>query len=186
MDGRNYVLEPLTQREAEFLHLLVEGLSNREIAQALVITPGTVKWYNKQLFSKLGVHSRSQAVDRAREMGLLENTRKASPKEIPQLALPSGIVTFLFTDIEGSTLLWDTIPDAMRLSLERHNTILNKAITAHCGQVYKIIGDAFQDSSEGWVRNALDKQRFRSNTLIFLNSKFLEFYSQWVLTSPFT
>lgn len=96
MDGRNYVLEPLTQREAEILHLLAEGLSNREIAQAIVIASGTVKWYNKQLFSKHGVHCRSQAVDRAREMVLLENTRKASPKEIPQLALPSGIVTFFY------------------------------------------------------------------------------------------
>jgi predicted ATPase/class 3 adenylate cyclase len=59
-------------------------------------------------------------------------------------ALPSGVVTFLFTDIEGSTRLWDTLPEAMRQSLETHNTILNQAITTHGGQVYKVIGDAFQ------------------------------------------
>lgn len=111
MDGRNYVLEPLTQREAEILHLLAEGLSNCEIAQALVIAPGTVKWYNKQLFSKLGVHSRSQAVDRAREMVLLENTRKASPKEIPQLASPSGIVTFFLQILKAA--LCSGIPSQM-------------------------------------------------------------------------
>lgn len=61
-----------------------------------------------------------------------------------KIALPSGIVTFLYTDIEGSTLLWDTMPDAMRMSLEMHNTILNESITAHGGKVYKVIGDAFQ------------------------------------------
>jgi len=144
MYGNETLLEPLTQRELEILRLLAQGLSNREIAQALVIAPGTVKWYNKQLYSKLGVHNRSQAVDMARKMGLLEDTGTASPKRPSKLALPSGIVTFLFTDIEGSTLLWDTLPDAMHLSLEAHNTILNEAITAHGGQVYKVVGDAFQ------------------------------------------
>src|SRR5262249_45574975 len=42
-------------------------------------------------------------------------------------------LTFLFTDIEGSTQLWDTRPDAMRLATERHNAILRGAIAAHCG-----------------------------------------------------
>jgi len=144
MDGSQTLLEPLTQRELEILHLLAEGLSNREIALALVIAPGTVKWYNKQLYSKLAVHSRSQAVERARNLGLLEDTVTASSNGPSKLALPSGIVTFLYTDIEGSTLLWDTLPDAMRLSLETHNTILNETIIAYDGQVFKIIGDAFQ------------------------------------------
>jgi predicted ATPase/class 3 adenylate cyclase len=139
-----YMLEPLTQREGEILGLLAEGLSHREIAQKLYISSETVKWYNKQLYSKLGVHSRSQAVDRARQIGLLGDTHEKSWKGMSKLELPSGIVTFLFTDIEGSTQLWDTLPDAMRLSQETHNTILNEAITAHGGQVYKVVGDAFQ------------------------------------------
>jgi class 3 adenylate cyclase len=66
-----------------------------------------------------------------------------------KIALPSGIVTFLYTDIEGSTLLWDTMPDAMRMSLEMHNTTLNESITAHGGKVYKVIGDAFQAAFVG-------------------------------------
>jgi predicted ATPase/class 3 adenylate cyclase len=144
MDSSQTLLEPLTQRELEILRLLAKGLSNREIALALVIAPGTVKWYNKQLYSKLDVHSRSQAVDKAREMGLLEDAGKSSPKVIPQLALPSGIITFLYTDIEGSTPLWDTVPDAMHLSLAMHNTILHETISEHGGQVYKVVGDAFQ------------------------------------------
>jgi non-specific serine/threonine protein kinase len=64
--------DPLTDRELEILQLLADGLSNREIAQELVITYGTVKWYNKQIYSKLGVHSRAQAVARARETGQLD------------------------------------------------------------------------------------------------------------------
>jgi non-specific serine/threonine protein kinase len=64
--------DPLTDRELEILRLLADGLSNREIAQKLVITYGTVKWYNKQIYSKLGVHSRGEAVARAREAGQLD------------------------------------------------------------------------------------------------------------------
>jgi predicted ATPase/class 3 adenylate cyclase/Tfp pilus assembly protein PilF len=58
--------------------------------------------------------------------------------------LPSGTITFLFTDIEGSTPLWDQFPKTMRVSLERHNAILHEAIEAQGGQVYKTIGDEFQ------------------------------------------
>ena len=42
--------------------------------------------------------------------------------------LPSGTVTFLFTDIEGSTALWEQAPEAMRLALGRHDAILRAAI----------------------------------------------------------
>jgi predicted ATPase/class 3 adenylate cyclase len=58
--------------------------------------------------------------------------------------LPTGTVTFLFTDIEGSTPLWEREPDQMRLALASHNAILSQAIEAHDGRVYKTIGDAFQ------------------------------------------
>ncbi len=57
--------------------------------------------------------------------------------------LPSGTVTFLFTDIEGSTPLWEHEPDKMRVALERHNVLLRSAIEASGGQVFKTIGDAF-------------------------------------------
>ncbi len=56
---------------------------------------------------------------------------------------PSGTVAFLFTDIEGSTPLWEQQPDAMRRSLERHNALLRHAIEAHGGYVFKTVGDAF-------------------------------------------
>jgi len=60
------------------------------------------------------------------------------------LAPPSGIVTFLFTDIEGSTRLWERDRDAMWAALERHNAILAAAIRAHGGYHFKTVGDAFE------------------------------------------
>jgi predicted ATPase/class 3 adenylate cyclase len=57
---------------------------------------------------------------------------------------PTGAVTFLFTDIQGSTHLWEQTPLAMKAALERHNAILQAAIEAHGGVVFKVIGDAFQ------------------------------------------
>ena len=57
--------------------------------------------------------------------------------------LPSGTVTFLFTDIEGSTRLWEQYAEAMRQALARHDAILREAIARHHGQVFKTVGDAF-------------------------------------------
>ncbi len=57
--------------------------------------------------------------------------------------LPTGTVTFLFTDIEGSAKLAQQYPDAMPALLARHHAMLNEAIVAHGGQVFQIIGDAF-------------------------------------------
>jgi class 3 adenylate cyclase len=56
---------------------------------------------------------------------------------------PTGTITFLFTDIEGSTKLWDEHPDAMRAALARHDEILRELIEQHNGYVFKTIGDAF-------------------------------------------
>jgi len=65
--GRNEV-ELLTAREQEVLTLVVAGRSNREIAEKLVVEVATVKWYVHQIFRKLGVRSRVQAIVRAREL----------------------------------------------------------------------------------------------------------------------
>ena len=59
------------------------------------------------------------------------------------MTLPTGTITFLFTDIEGSTKLWERCPDAMRLALARHDAILREAIERHNGRVFKTMGDAF-------------------------------------------
>jgi LuxR family maltose regulon positive regulatory protein len=65
------VVEALTPREIEILSLLAEGLSNREIAQRLFISLSTVKRHNATVFGKLAVNSRTQAVARGRDLGLL-------------------------------------------------------------------------------------------------------------------
>ncbi len=64
-------LDPLTERELEVLRLLAEGLSNKEIASRLVVAPSTVKQHLRNMYGKLDVHSRTQAVARGRELGLL-------------------------------------------------------------------------------------------------------------------
>jgi LuxR family maltose regulon positive regulatory protein len=65
------LIEPLTEREREVLHLLAEGASNREIARRLVLSVGTVKKYVYNICGKLGVQSRTQALARARKLHLL-------------------------------------------------------------------------------------------------------------------
>jgi LuxR family maltose regulon positive regulatory protein len=65
------LIEPLSNRELEVLQLLAAGLSNREIAKTLVIALGTVKNHLQNIYGKLDVHNRTQAVHRARELGLL-------------------------------------------------------------------------------------------------------------------
>ena len=65
------LIEPLTDREMEVLRLLAEGLSNREIAERLVITEGTVKNHVSNLIAKLNVRDRTQAILKAQEFGLI-------------------------------------------------------------------------------------------------------------------
>ena len=55
--------------------------------------------------------------------------------------LPTGTVTFLFTDLEGSTRLWEEHPDDMRVALARHDEILRKTVEAHDGAIVKTTGD---------------------------------------------
>ena len=59
------------------------------------------------------------------------------------IALPSDTITFVFTDIEGSTLRWDRDRAAMEGALRRHDAVMRDAIAAYHGHVFKTIGDAF-------------------------------------------
>src|SRR4029453_342957 len=57
--------------------------------------------------------------------------------------LPTGTLTFLFTDIEGSTRLWEAHPDAMHHAVARHDMLVRQNIEARGGFVFKTVGDAF-------------------------------------------
>lgn len=69
------LLEPLTPRELEVLQLIAAGDSNQTIADKLVITARTVKKHTGNIYGKLNVSSRTQAVARARQLGLLPSDR---------------------------------------------------------------------------------------------------------------
>jgi predicted ATPase/class 3 adenylate cyclase len=58
-------------------------------------------------------------------------------------AIPSGTVTLVFTDVQGSTRLWEAEPAAMAQALRRHDEVLRTAIEQACGYVFKTVGDAF-------------------------------------------
>ncbi|HEX9438853.1 MAG TPA: helix-turn-helix domain-containing protein, partial [Roseiflexaceae bacterium] len=60
----------------------------------------------------------------------------------PGAAVPAGTVTFLFTDIEGSTRLWEQHSQAMPIALARHDTLLREAVAAHGGIVFKTVEDS--------------------------------------------
>src|SRR6478752_6711466 len=78
------------------------------------------------------------------------------------MTFPTGTVTFLFTDIEGSTRLWDQHPEEMRVALEAHDAILRAAIDSHGGYVFATGGDgccvAFQRAGDA-IRAVLDAQQ---------------------------
>jgi LuxR family maltose regulon positive regulatory protein len=65
------LIEPLSHRELEVLHLIAQGLSNQEISERLFLALDTVKRHNRKIFGKLQVQRRTEAVARARELGLL-------------------------------------------------------------------------------------------------------------------
>jgi ATP/maltotriose-dependent transcriptional regulator MalT len=65
------LVDPLTPRELEVLRLIAEGMTNQQIADTLIISVGTAKFYTSQIYGKLNVTSRTQAIVRAREIGLL-------------------------------------------------------------------------------------------------------------------
>ncbi|MFQ5923594.1 MAG: protein kinase, partial [Anaerolineales bacterium] len=99
------LVELLTPREQEVLKLMIEGKSNREIADALTIEVSTVKWYGNQIFRKLNVRSRVQAIVKARELKLIvggdgETVASGSSRiEIPEPENPyKGLRAFQVAD----------------------------------------------------------------------------------------
>src|SRR6185295_8134028 len=71
-------------------------------------------------------------------------------------------LTFLFTDIEGSTSLWEQFPDAMRPALATHDALVRRAVQTHGGRIFKTVGDAFYaafPTASSALATALESQR---------------------------
>ena len=85
-------IETLTESELEVLQFMTEGKSNREIAVVRTVTVETVRWYTKQIYSKLGVNSRAQAVLRAIQLRLVDDDSTEPSKEA--LALHDNLPNF--------------------------------------------------------------------------------------------
>lgn len=82
------------------------------------------------------------------------------------MQIPSGKISLLFTDIEGSTKLAQEFPETLQIALDRHNTILNDAITKYNGYVFQIVGDAYCCSfhnSEDALKAAVETQSALEN-----------------------
>src|SRR5690242_12399435 len=75
---------------------------------------------------------------------------------------PTGTITFLFTDIEGSTALWERQPEAMRAALQQHHAILRAAIESQHGFIFNVAGDGLSAafaSADNAIQAALGAQR---------------------------
>ncbi len=88
--------------------------------------------------------------------------------------LPSGTVTFVFTDLEDSTRLWEEHPDAMRVALARHDAILREVVEAHAGTVVKSTGDG----AYAVFGVAADAVRAASAVVVALHR------AEWAATGP--
>ena len=103
----------LTPRELEILALLAKRLSDREIAEALFIELTTVKWYNRQIYSKLGTKNRREAVTKAETLGLLV-TASSLPSTFDQ-NLPADLTPFIGRERELAELAGLLAQSAVRL-----------------------------------------------------------------------
>ena len=94
--------QPLTERERAILQLVAAGMSNREIAGQLILSPTTVKWYVKQIFNKLGVHRRAEAVKMATD---LSNMEIAPPESHPASGIPTPVTPLIGREREINQII---------------------------------------------------------------------------------
>ena len=93
--GPEHPHDSLTDRECEILALLADGLSNHEIASRLHLAHRTVKWYNSQIYRKLGVNNRDDAVVQARKRSLVIHTAAHAVKAAARNNLPAQATPFV-------------------------------------------------------------------------------------------
>lgn len=95
MVGKATSPDQLTAREREILERLSNGLSDQQIANELFLSPHTIRWYNRQIYSKLGVGSRTQAIMHAKILGLLDSAASPPTLPAPRTNLPAQTTPFI-------------------------------------------------------------------------------------------
>jgi predicted ATPase/DNA-binding CsgD family transcriptional regulator len=111
-DRINPMAEPLTRQELEVLRRLASDLYNREIADALQLAPNSIKWYTRQIYAKLGVSSRKEAIQRAGNIGLLN---PEVPPGFRLKDLPVSLTPFIGRQDELRQIGWMLSDPANRL-----------------------------------------------------------------------
>ncbi len=147
------LVELLTAREKDVLGLIAEGLTNRQIAQELYIEHSTVKWYVRQIYGKLDVRSRRQAILRAQEMQLTPAEPEGADPEstglitsLPALVNPyKGLRAFAAADraeFFGREALVDRLLDRLRMpsELEVENAARRGNAALGAGRFLAVLG----------------------------------------------
>ncbi len=149
----------LSTQERRVAEALARGATNKAIARELNISIKTVEFHLHNVYLKLGVTTRVQVAAAIR----------------PPAARPSGTVTFLFTDIEGSSGLWERAPRVMAEVVARHDELVRNAIEAHEGYIFATRGDGFSASfwmvddaleAAGDVQRAIASERWPQFDLV--------------------
>ncbi len=113
------MLDSLTKREQEILYLITQGLSNKQIAEELYLSPGTIKTHSHNIYSKLGVSSRTQALIKAEELGILSEADSPVSENVAQHPasdhLPTQLTPFIGRKAELSQLSAMIEDERMRL-----------------------------------------------------------------------
>ncbi len=102
--------EQLTERELGILARLANGLSDQQIADELFLSLNTVKWHNRQIYGKLGVHNRTQAIAQARALGLVGGPAPVEAARRPSASPPQPEQRVYFThSFDGTRLAYGVV-----------------------------------------------------------------------------
>lgn len=115
------MLDSLTERESEILQLISQGMNNQEIADTLFLSRGTIKAHNHNIYSKLGVKNRSQAILRAQEIGILTEVASYEENDLRRITSHLPIVS---TTLVGRKNELETIHNLLNDERVRLVTIL--------------------------------------------------------------
>lgn len=190
MSNKYDTTESLTPREMDILDLLAQGYSDREIAEQLVLSLGTIKWYNRQMYNKLAVNNRHDAVDIAKQNGILNlDTQIACANNLPAEITPfvgreqeqSEVTTLISEpDIRLVTVMGFGGMGKTRLAIEVGRHFLHKSSDLLFADGVYFVYLASVNDSKGLVRAIADALDFRlhNNTgshkdqlLSYLNNK---------------